>query len=86
MFKGSDAALFCACTSLGLRPLLRLAYEEPADFGRVLMNMPTEVRHDIDDNTFNTMCDEYGGARTRSSSAMAPLRTQMTGAEGISES
>ena len=54
-----------SCTSLGLRPLLRLAYEEQADFGRVyvLMNMPVEFRHDIDRNTFNAMCDEYGGVR-----------------------
>ena len=27
------------------------------------MNMPMEFRHDIDDNTLSTMCDEYGGPR-----------------------
>ena len=63
--KGSDAALFRACTSLGLHPLLRLAYEDDSSFGLVyvLMNMPMEFPCDIDGSAFDMMCDRYGGVR-----------------------
>ncbi len=63
--KGGDNALFSACTDLGLKPLLRLVYEDDDEepIFPILLREPIEVSgYDLEeDSTANVICDTWGG-------------------------